>query len=207
MNPGIVCDLPRGLYPLPQTTGEDSPVGTSVGVGAAGFCLFLAYHIRMPMPIAMINTMAAAAQMPPMAPPDRLADDVVVAAAVLLVAEAAGDDEMVVDGAIPPGRRNWALSSASPLSLAGRRSVGGHSPVAQGSLAQHPTKGGLLNLHVYQILMLAASSQSCLGRSTYLSPEKEAARRFALGHFPLDSGVQGLVVQQPTNSVLLLSQM
>lgn len=153
----------------------------------------------------MINTPAAAAQMPPIAPPDRLVDDVVLVAAVLVTVEAGEADEVVDDGAIPPGRRNLALLSRSPLSLAGRRSVGGHNPSAQGLLAQHPIKGGLLDLHVYHIWILAASSQSCLSRSVYLSAEKEAARRFAFGHFPFDS--QGLVVQQPMNSVALFSQM
>ncbi len=64
-----------------------------------------------------------------------------------------------------------------------------------------------MSAHVYHILILAASSQSCCLRAKYLPAEKEAARRFAVGHFPESGEVQGLVVQQPMNSVVMFSQM
>jgi len=57
------------------------------------------------------------------------------------------------------------------------------------------------------MLMLRASSQSCLASSVYLSPENEDVRRLAAEQYPLASGVHGFVVQQPMNSVALCWQM
>lgn len=131
-------------------------------------------------------------------------DSVALAAAPVDVDVAAA---VAVDVAETPGWRNEALSSGSPLNFAGRRLSGAHRPLAHGLLAQHPMNGGRLNLHVYHISMLLASSQSCRGRSVYVSAEKEDARRLAAGQRPFVAAVQGFVVQQPINSVALFWQM
>lgn len=115
-------------------------------------------------------------------------------------------DTDTLGSAVVAGFRNNALNFSSPLSFAGLRSAGAHSPSPQALLAQHPTNGGLLNLQVYQMRMLSASAQSWRGRSSYVSGLKEDERRLATGQAPSRAVVHGSTVQQPRKGTVVVAQ-
>lgn len=104
-------------------------------------------------------------------------------------------------GGIPPVNRSASLLS---LSLAARSSLSGQPLLLQGSMAQHPKKGGLVSGHVYQETAKLSLIQAWGG--ILYRASKVAGSRCSSGQRPFLSP-QGFKVQQPMNRVGLSLQM